>query len=64
MIDATAFGKAKVVLPGIKNAGLSRVFGAGNWQKLFDDATPSILPAASQAAIRWSARGLRPRSRS
>jgi len=49
MIDATALGKAKVVLPGVKNAGLSRVFGAGNWQKLFEDATPSILPAAAAA---------------
>ena len=49
MIDATALGKAKVVFPGVKNAGLSRVFGAGNWQKLFEDATPSILPAAAAA---------------
>ena len=48
-IDATALEKAKVVLPGVKNAGLSRVFGAGNWQKLFEDATPSILPAAAAA---------------
>eukprot|EP00966_Prymnesium_polylepis_P247268 5717772-Prymnesium_polylepis.1 len=49
MIDATALGKAKVVLPGVNNAGLSSVFGAGKWQQLFDDATPSILPAAAAA---------------
>eukprot|EP00966_Prymnesium_polylepis_P172755 3995295-Prymnesium_polylepis.1 len=49
MIDATALGKAKVVLRGVENAGLSRVFGAGKWQQLFDDATPSVLPAAAAA---------------
>eukprot|EP00966_Prymnesium_polylepis_P287318 6635944-Prymnesium_polylepis.3 len=31
----------------MKNAGLSRLFGAGKWQQLFDDATPSIVPAAA-----------------
>eukprot|EP00966_Prymnesium_polylepis_P219608 5080298-Prymnesium_polylepis.1 len=49
MIDAAVLDKAKVVLPGVKNGGLSRAFGAGNWQKLFADATPSILPAAAAA---------------
>ena len=46
-IDAAALQKAKVLLPGLKNTALSRIFGAGNWQTLFDDATPNkvVLPA-------------------
>ena len=68
-IDATALGKAKVVLPGVKNAGLSRVFGAARETGRSSSTTRRRLSfrrrrQRSQAAIRWSARGLRPRSRS